>query len=237
MAQTVAQAVKIRATSGSTVTANNAITWTAGRQAIGVGSPFQGTGSTIACSDSVNGAYSMRTAQDSGDPAVRIGDKSNISGGLSNLTVSCTGANGLVGIFLEATECDTAGAFDVEAGANGVSASPDAGAITNTTADSLLVAAMANTAGNNPATMNINQTGTEGTWSRDTTNSQELDGTSYPVTCVVWQVVASAAARSHTWGTASLEWVARTACYKAAAGGGGATPPPRLWRMGTMGVH
>jgi hypothetical protein len=239
MAQTVGTPVKIRASSGTSVTVNSAITYSAGSLAVAAIGAFQGTASTYAASDSVNGAYSMLTGQDAGDAGCRIGYKANISAGTVNLTVSGTSVNGLVGVFAEVPGSDTTAPFTVgeQAGGTGTSTAPDTGAVTNGTADSIYVGVVANMATNNPATLTINASGTEGTWVTDTTNAREVDGTTYMVMSMVWQIVASGAARSHTWTTGSFQWASAGAAFKAAAGGGGGATPIRRSRMTMMGVH
>lgn len=218
----VSQAVKIEVSAGTSVTVSNAITLTAGALAVALVSPFQGTGSNCAASDSINGAYGMRTAQDVGNSAVRFGDKAGITGGLANLTADGGAlANGVVGIWHEVTGAATV-PFDTQQGATGTSAAPDTVNVANAQADSIYFAAMATLDGGNPITYTINASGSEGTWvEKDATNSRELNGATFPACGVVYQIVSSILARSHTWTTINTGWAAASVIYKLAVGGVG----------------
>lgn len=193
MALAVSQAVKIEASSGTSVTANNAITFTAGAMAVAAVSGFQGTATNYAASDSVNGAYTGRTARDGGNPAIRICDKNSLTGGLANLTASCgASTSGVVGLWHEVTGQLTPTAFDTENGATDTSTAPDTVNATNAQADSIFFAAMAGAQAANPITYTINASGSEGTWiTKDATNSRELDGNTFPACGVVYHALAN----------------------------------------------
>lgn len=222
MALAVSQAVKIEASGGTSVTVNNAITFTAGALAVAGVSIFLGTASNIAASDSVNGAYTGRTAQDNGNPGWRFCDKNNISSGLANLTADGgASTSGLVGLWHEVTGQDTGTAFDTQQGTVGSSTAPDTVNVTNTNADSIYFAGGSFSGSGNPITYTINASGSEGTWlEKSTTNSRELDGNTYPACGVVYQIVSSASGRSHTWTTANAAWACASVVYKAAAAAG-----------------
>lgn len=222
MALAVSQAVKIEAASGTTVTVNSAITFTAGALANAFASIFAGVGSDIAFSDSINGAYGVHTPRDNGNAGIRFGDKNNITGGLANLTVNGGVCNGLVGIWHEVTGENTSGSYDTENGTTGSSAAPDTVDVANAQANSIYFAGLATLDGANPINpYTINAAGSEGTWiEKSATQSRELNGASFPACGVVYQIVSSVLARSHTWTTLNTGWAAASVVYKAAAAGG-----------------
>jgi len=76
---------------------------------------------------------------------------------------------------------------------------PQTADVTNATANSIFFAAAANTSGDNPATIAINGTGSDGTWSVHA-NGEYKNGNNV-VLSVPYQIVSSGAARSHGWTT------------------------------------
>ena len=74
------------------------------------------------------------------------------------------------------------------------------GNFTNATANSIFFAGIVNSSGANPATLTINSTGTTGTWDLyNSTNSQELNGTSFMTISCPNVIVSSSSARGHGW--------------------------------------
>lgn len=94
---------------------------------------------------------------------------------------------------------------------------PQTGTVTNATAASIYFAVMGNDSGANPATATVNSTGSSGgTWALfNSTNSQELNGSSNIVASVAYLIVATGAGRVHGWTieSSSLQGVIGAAAF------------------------
>jgi hypothetical protein len=182
----------------------------------------------IVCFGSADGGHLNHTVSDNIDGVtgwIRLGSgkadgatwdndismwyKKNIPSGIT--TVTCTDSTGgyVAGIVHEVSGASTTAPFtDGETGVTtgAATTNPQTSAITNATAVSVYFACLGNVDGDNPATMEINGTGSVGTWVHESANSDNLNGHDYVPVCVVNQVVSSSLERRHGWTTDSLEY-------------------------------
>lgn len=132
--------------------------------------------------------------------------KKNIPSGVTTITFTPTTGAGYTGVFvheisgLSASQPYETGevVFDMDSiGATNAQTS----SLTNSFADSIFFAIVADSTGANPATFTLNQTGTTGgTWAlKSSTNSQETNGSANWAANVAYLIVSSSASTKHGW--------------------------------------
>jgi len=182
---------------GSGGTVNNMITLTAANLGVAGVANFEGTGNaetSLTISDSVDGAWSIIGRVHVLTTAVNVGlfYKANVTGGSINVTWASL-SSGISLFVYEVSGAVTASPL-INSNTNSSTASTthDSLNVDNTGKDdALYVAVMSNSLGTNPVTLNINQTGTEGTWVRFGNASDELDGSANMVGQILYQGVTS----------------------------------------------
>ncbi len=185
---------------------------TAGNLLVVAVTGYSGNNANHGITDNIDGATGWTKVggvqNGSGDPeCVSLWYKKNIPAGITSLV--CTAGVGTVitiAIAHEVSGASTSSPFTGgEAATNAVTATTNAqtGSVTNATANSIFFAVLTNNDGTNPALMDINGTGTVGTWNLYNANSFYSNGASlYPVS-VPNIIVSSGAARVHGWTTNS----------------------------------
>lgn len=244
MALAVAQACKIRASSGTTVTVTGAWTPAAGSLLHGAIGCNPTVSTTTAMSGSVNGSFTkVGDAGFSGGATGAHFYKANSTGGLEDLTATGgSGSTGVTGIFHEVTGAHTTAPFTTGENAQAtytLTTNPQTGSVTNSVADSIFFAFVVNEAGAG-ALFTLNSTGTSPTgWAlKDATNSQEQDGSTYWTINVPFLIVSSSAATVHGWATDNVRGVRGAAAFRAAVGGTPAlVPTKRVQNLGMVPVY
>ncbi len=236
MALGVVQAKKIESGSAGSVTVNSAWTVTAGNLVIAGVVGWQPSASDAVASDSINGTYTIRRIDRDSSAfggSTSLHEARNITGGTPNLTANGgTSSTFVTAAFHEVSGADqtapfTGGEAGGSAGIGGITGNPVTPAVTNSNANSIFFAIMANSDGSNPATMTVNSTGSTPTgWAlANTTNSQELDGSAFQDMSVPFLVVSSSAGTRHGWTSSGSSTVCYSAaCWKQAAAGTGLPP-------------
>lgn len=127
--------------------------------------------------------------------------KKNVPSGITTVTLS--GPDFIVGMFHEVSGASTTTPFTTGEkvhNSSGSGTNPQCGPVTNGTPASIYFAVMTDGDSGGAVTMNINGTGTTGTWNLfSSTNSQELDANNNQPGSMPNILVASSTARSHGW--------------------------------------
>jgi hypothetical protein len=224
-APVVEENVEFIVNTGSGGTVNSMIALAAGNLGVAGVANFSGAGGSetdLTISDSVDGAWTViARVHAGGGTAVNVGMfyKANTTGG----TVNVTWASNSGGITLFIYEVSGAVTVTPLIGSNSNTVLAgtlfDSLNVDNTGKDDALYAAtMCNDIAGNPVTLNINQTGTEGTWVRFGAASDELNGTDNMVGQILYQAVTTGSSRGHVWGTTSANGSMVIAAFEGVAG-------------------
>jgi len=221
-APTVTQTVKHAVDTGTGGTLNGLITYSAGRLAVAGltnfgGSGGQETGLTI--SDNVHGAYTVIARRHGGAGAnAGMFYKENLSAGSVNVTWAST--SGGVTLFLAEVQ-DALTASSLIGSNNNASTAQtlhDSLNVDNTGKVNALYMAVISIDLGGTVTINLNQTGTEGTWAEFNAASRETNGAVNMAGSIVNQSVTTAQSRGHVWGTISADTAMVIAAFEGTSG-------------------
>ncbi|HTA29813.1 MAG TPA: hypothetical protein VK731_04980 [Candidatus Cybelea sp.] len=140
--------------------------------------------------------------------------KKNIPSGMTTITVTATGGGFVDACVMEVSGASTttpftSGEFATYTSGATSTANPQVGPVDNATANSIFFALLTDADGSNPTTMNINGTGTVGTWNLKSIAagygglSQELNCSLYQPLSMTYIIVSSSANHTHGWTTTS----------------------------------
>lgn len=188
---------------------NISISPTAGNALVVAVTSYLGNNANHAMSDNIDGTTGWvklgGTQNGNFDPpCASLWVKFNVPSGITTLT--CTG--GVDTLITIAIAHEVSGITTFTGGEAGTNAqlpttNPETASVTNVTAASIFFAVLTNADGANPAQMDINGTGTVGTWNLFNANSQYLNGAVlYPVSMPNY-IASSSASTKHGWTTAS----------------------------------
>lgn len=171
------------------------------------------TNAVIAASDNIGGGtgWNHTTARTTLTPQnVVFWYKDNVPSGITTISFTAGVIYQLFAVVVRGL--NTSGSFTTgeENGGGSTSAttSPNTGNVTNATASSILFALFGSDSGANPITMTP-----AGGWTLDATNLQQVDGSSRYGGNMVYQIVSSSTARSHTWTTTSAGYCVAIAAF------------------------
>lgn len=204
-------ATRIQASTGGS--ASGTVTGTAGNCWLGVAGSvgaaaytFSGGGTWTRDIDGANGT----TAH------ISISSAPNITGGSQTVTVSGGGANAhIVGIIQEFSGLPTSSVLDSTPPAvavGGSSTSATTNSETNSNANAVFIAGVADNIGTTTSTLTGNTAG----WTYNPNTTDQTNGSSFIACGTGYQIVSSVAAQSSNWTISSSKWAAAIAAYKAA---------------------
>lgn len=214
MALVVAQAKKIYGGGANPITFAAAWTPTAASLLVCHVFAYGGDSANHSVSGSVSGAFTAVAAarHDYSSLHLSVHYRLNCPGGLEDLTVTPGDSTTYtVAIFHEVAGAHLTTPFTAGEVANadydGSGTNPQTGSFSNSIADSIFFAGLANENGDNPATLTVNQTGSTPTtpnqWAlRDSAESQETNGSARTTASVPYIIVTSSAPGRHGWTTA-----------------------------------
>lgn len=194
---------------GTGGTVNSMITLSAGNLGVAGSANFSGVGGAetlLTVSDSVDGAWSVVARVQSSTVAANAGMfyKANTTGGTVNVTWASQAAGVSLFVYEVSGAVTASPLINQNTNTTTAATTHDSNNVDNTAKpDALFVAFIASSLGSNPSTLNINQTGTEGTWVRYGAASDELNGASNQVAQILYQETTTGSSRGHVWGTAS----------------------------------
>lgn len=204
MALAVVACTKLHTSTGNNC--SGAITTPSAGNLLAAGGTAWYTGAGVwSASDTPNGAWTKITENTGTNADTGLFYKDNVAGAATTVTVTDTGAaSGATAYIYEVSGYNTSSprTGGEESNTSSTTTTPATTAVTNGTADAILFALLAIDDAANPATVTINQAGSNGTWSEHA-NARETNGTNFMVGSMVYQIVTSSAARGHTWGTSN----------------------------------
>lgn len=194
---------------GSTGSVNASISPTAGNTLIAVAACSGGSVQTLSDNiGSTTGWTTVGNQNQGGSSRIRLWYKANIPAGITTVTFADSTGTFNTLIVHQVSGLSSSpftGGEVANLTSSGATLNPQIGPVTNATANSIYFACVTTAdQASDPAQMNINGTGTVGTWNLfNSTNSQELDQNNFTVMSVPNIIVASSAARTHGWAFAT----------------------------------
>lgn len=185
------------------------------------GSNYSGLAANQTVVDNIDGAtgWTSVVTNDVGTGLrQRLWYKKNIPAGITSITLD-SGASSVISqaIIHEVTGASTTTPFTTgESSSNSGAATtnPQTAAVTNATANSVFFAYLVNLDPGNPAQLDINGTGTNGTWNlKSSTNSQVTNGSGFGTMSVPNIIVSSGASTVHGWTTGSFTYATIAAAF------------------------
>lgn len=193
------------------------VTGTAGRMLVVGVVGFAGSSANHVVSDNIDGTTGwtkVASTNGAGSINVSMWYKANIPSGVTRITnnvgASATFPTAIVHEVSGGSQVFTSGE---SAGFSG-SGNASTGTANNATAASIFFAFAANVDGGNPATWTLNGSGTVGTWNlKNSTNSQELDGSANTTCSMPNIIVASSTTEKHVWTSNGVDYGAVIAAF------------------------
>lgn len=227
-------AVKATKASAASNSVSFSVSATAGNALIVGGGTFNGTAWTVT---RTGDTYTNDTTGVNSNNRYGISSAPNVAGGSVSMTVACASGSSVSAHALELSGLPTSGIRDAASpGAKtGTGTTPSSNSLASVSSDAVFVAAFADGAGANPASITPG-----GGWTATVgaTTMSDTDGQGSEVCGQVYQIVTAQSTKTASWTVGqSAAWACGIAVYKMAAAAVATAPPPyhkplRIWRKG-----
>lgn len=217
MVLSVVTCTKVESSTGNNCSGAIATPTAGSLLAAGAGCFSTGAG-VWSATDTQNGAWTKIIEHTSTNADASLLYKGSVAGAATTVTVTdSTSTTGATAFIYEVAGYNTATprTGGEESSITSTTTTPATTAVTNGTPDAIIFALIDVDDGANPATLTINQAGSNGTWIEHA-NARETNGVSFMVSSMVYQIVASSASRGHTWGASNVVSVHLEAAFNAA---------------------